>query len=90
MSYRKSLAAMVFIFALAGCTAAKLEPVPGSIIYNGQPRTKLMKAPVGSTFDHRFRDQFGDEYMETYRIAPDRSLDLISRRRIDIVEPSSR
>ncbi|CAK7256028.1 MULTISPECIES: hypothetical protein [unclassified Shinella] len=83
----KTVVAIAIAFALTGCTAASaLEPIPGSIIYKGQPRTKLMKAPIGSTFEHRFRDRFGDEYMEVYRIAPDRSLELLSRRRIDIVE----
>jgi hypothetical protein len=83
----KTFATIAIAFGLAGCTAASaLEPVPGSIIYKGQPRTKLTKAPIGSTFEHRFRDQFGDDYVEVYRIAPDRSLELLSRRRIDIVE----
>ncbi|MDG4675812.1 hypothetical protein P9A16_32440 [Shinella sp. 838] len=83
----RTFAAIVLAFGLVGCTAASaLEPVPGSIIYKGQPRTKLTKAPIGSTFEHHFRDQFGDDYVEVYRIAPDRSLELLSRRRIDIVE----
>lgn len=83
----RTFAAIVLAFGLVGCTAASaLEPVPGSIIYKGQPRTKLTKTPIGSTFEHHFRDQFGDDYVEVYRIAPDRSLELLSRRRIDIVE----
>ena len=81
--------AMVLAFALSGCAASALEPIPGSITYSGQPRTKLTKAPVGSTFEHTFRDQFGDRYVETYRIAPDRSLELVSRYRIDVVELGS-
>ena len=45
----RTLAAIVLAFGLVGCTAASaLEPVPGSIIYKGQPRTKLTKAPIGS------------------------------------------
>ncbi|KNY18464.1 hypothetical protein AKG11_04950 [Shinella sp. SUS2] len=83
----RTFAAIVLAFGLVGCTAASaLEPVPGSITYKGQPRTKLTKAPIGSTFEHHFRDQFGDDYVEVYRIAPDRSLELLSRRRIDIIE----
>ena len=83
----KAFAVIAIAFGLAGCTAASaVEPIPGSIIYKGQPQTKLRKAPIGSTFEHHFRDQFGDDYVEVYRIAPDRSLELISRRRIDIVE----
>ncbi|MBP1882369.1 hypothetical protein [Sinorhizobium mexicanum] len=57
-----------------------LEPIPGSITYGGQPRTKLTKSPIGSIVPHRFRDSFGRLVSETYVIEPDRSLRLISRR----------
>lgn len=65
---------------LASCTtsSAPVEPVPGSIIYGGQPRTKLTKAPTGSTFKHRFAYGTGMA-VETYVIEPDRSLKLIRR-----------
>ncbi|MCZ4092944.1 hypothetical protein [Sinorhizobium psoraleae] len=66
-----------------------LEPIPGSITYGGQPRTKLTEAPVGSIVPHRFRDKFGRQVSETYVIEPDRSLQLISRR-IDYDLPSDR
>ena len=71
---------------LGSCTTggAGIEPIPGSITYGGQPRTKLTKAPVGSTFEHIFQDSFGRRVVETYRIQPDRSLLLVHRRvRID-------
>src|SRR5690606_40887532 len=51
--------------ALAGCTtgmspdAPGLEPIPGSITYGGQPRTRLMKSPVGSSVHHQFRNNLG-------------------------------
>lgn len=70
--------------ALTACTIADgpgIEPIPGSITYGGhQPRTKLTKSPIGSTFDHRFYDDRGRQVIETYRIQPDRSLLLIRRR----------
>lgn len=70
-------------FGLAGCTTAispySVEPIPGSITYNGQPRTKLTKSPIGSTFTHSFR-RFDDRVIETYQIQPDRSLRIIDRR----------
>jgi len=70
--------------ALAACTAVDgpgIEPIPGSITYGGhQPRTKLTKAPIGSTFEHQFYDGPGRQVFETYRIQPDRSLLLIHRR----------
>lgn len=67
--------------ALAGCTTGgmTLEPIPGSITYHAQPRTKLTKAPVGSTFEHQFIDDRGREVYETYRIEPDRSLSIVRR-----------
>jgi hypothetical protein len=70
--------------AVAGCASTELQPIPGSIIYNGQPRTKLTKSPIGSTFEHRFRDPRGDDYIESYQIQPDRSIRLISRHRTDL------
>jgi hypothetical protein len=85
MSLASKLSALALIAGLVGCTSSgpSLEPVPGSITYNGQPSTRLNKAPVGSTFDHEFRDKFGYRWTETYRILPDRSLEIVGRRRID-------
>jgi hypothetical protein len=87
MALARTFPIFVLAAALAGCsaTASSLEPIPGSITYNGQPRTKLSKSPIGSTFGHKFRDPYGDEYLETYRIRPDRTLEIVSRHRIDIV-----
>jgi hypothetical protein len=72
--------------ALSGCTTAgasgggaNIAPIEGSITYGGQPRSKLTKSPVGSTFPHEFIDQFGDRVSETYVIEPDRSLRIIDR-----------
>ena len=68
---------------MAGCTSTGggnyPEPIPGSITYGGQPRSKLTKAPVGSWFHHRFNDQYGRSVQETYFIQPDRSLLLTNR-----------
>ena len=72
------------MLTLAGCatpiTSTNLEPIEGSITYNGQPRTKLTKSPIGSTFTHNFRRWNGDRVIETYQIQPDRSLKIIDRR----------
>lgn len=85
---KHALAALTVALLLGGCTASgqtygyspNLEPIPGSITYGGQPRTKLTKAPVGSIVPHQFFDQFGRQVFETYVIEPDRSLRLVSRR----------
>lgn len=60
---------------------SSLEPIPGSITYNGQPRTKLRKAPVGSTLHNNFYGPYGERIEETYMVMPDRSLKLVTRRR---------
>lgn len=77
---KKIVIAVVGLMALSACTTAStLEPIPGSIIYRGQPRTKLTKSPIGSTFNHSFTNDLGQHVVETYRIAPNRDLQLIDR-----------
>ncbi len=79
-----SIAAAGLALALAGCTtpiaSSTYEPIPGSITYHGQPRSKLTKSPIGSTFTHNFRNWNGDRVIETYQIQPDRSVAIIDRR----------
>lgn len=78
-------AALLCLFALmlASCTTPDIEPIPGSITYGGQPRTKLTKAPVGSIVPHRFT--CGNSFVqETYVIEPDRTLRLIRRDYYDL------
>ncbi|MQW90078.1 hypothetical protein [Sinorhizobium saheli] len=91
-----ALPTLCAVLVASGCTSTptvgygpNLEPIPGSITYGGQPRTKLTKAPVGSIVPHRFFDDFGRRVSETYVIDEDRSLRLISRR-IDYDLPSDR
>lgn len=71
----------VCLLLLAGCstTPEPLEPIPGSITYGGQPRTKLTLSPVGSRIRNNFTDQWGRDVNETYILQPDRSLKLVSR-----------
>ncbi|WP_184395359.1 hypothetical protein [Rhizobium sp. BK650] len=67
---------------LAGCSAVDttaLEPIPGSITYGGQPRTKLTKSPIGSAVYNDFHNQHGEHVYETYILQPDRSLKLVRR-----------
>lgn len=56
-----------------------LDPIPGSITFPTQPRTKLIKAPVGSVVNHSFTDGFGRRVKEKYTVNPDRSLKLVNR-----------
>lgn len=77
-----SSAIMIPLF-LVSCTQTispiEYPPIPGSITYKGQPRTKLTKVPIGSTFQHEIRVGTGDFYIETYQVQPDRSLKIIRR-----------
>ncbi|MCA1440304.1 hypothetical protein I6F07_08785 [Ensifer sp. IC4062] len=87
---KHALPALFAALLLCACTTSSrppsvgygryLEPIPGSITYGGQPRTKLTKAPVGSIVPHQFFDNFGHRVYETYVIEPDRSLRLVGRR----------
>ncbi len=82
---KKIIIAAVAALLVTSCaetqSSSTLEPIRGSITYGGQPRTKLTKSPIGSTFNHSFLDQYGNRWIETYRIQSDRSLELIARRR---------
>ncbi len=61
-----------------GLSSTGVQPIPGSITYGGQPKTRLLKAPVGSSFNHEFSSG-ANRYSETYIIQADRSLKLVSR-----------
>ncbi|QRM56554.1 hypothetical protein [Sinorhizobium sp. BG8] len=85
---RKAIIAAACITSLAACTSyAPVEPIPGSITYGGQPRTKLTKSPVGSRFEHQFITDMGGMAFETYVIQPDRSLLLVNRYIVDSWPP---
>lgn len=52
---KPAIIGLVGTLVVAGCNTVSysgpgLEPIPGSITYSGQPRTKLTKSPVGSAF----------------------------------------
>jgi hypothetical protein len=81
---KQMLLSVGLVIVLSACAATEtreIEPIPGSITYGGQPRTKLTKSPIGSTFHHEFVGSDGTRWIETYRIRPDRSVEIISRRR---------
>lgn len=70
--------AIMLCSALLASPVMAIEPIPGSITYNGQPATRLQKAPIGSQLTHEFYSGTG-RYSETYIIQSDRSLKLVSR-----------
>jgi hypothetical protein len=76
------LPAVMATFLLVGCTTsdtAEVQPIPGSITYGGQPRTKLTKSPPGSVIHNSFYDSTGSKVLETYILQPDRTLKLTRR-----------
>ncbi|KQS63176.1 hypothetical protein ASG39_14710 [Rhizobium sp. Leaf371] len=79
---KTAIIALCSALSLTACTPYQVRPIPGSITYNGQPRTKLTKAPIGSTFTKQITDELGCPAIETYRIEPDRSLTLLNRSRL--------
>ncbi|MBB3966021.1 hypothetical protein [Rhizobium metallidurans] len=79
------ISAFAATFLLAGCTTsetAEVQPIPGSITYGGQPRTKLTKSPPGSVVHNSFYDSTGTKVLETYILQPDRTLKLTRRETI--------
>lgn len=72
-------ATATLIAVLAGSSAAfALEPIEGSITYNGH-QSYLEKAPAGSSFQHSFTTTTGDQAVETYRVNADKSVSLVDR-----------
>jgi len=80
---RRTIAVAIAV-VLSSCTATphlggpRLEPVPGRITYGGQPRTKLTKAPAGSTSNIASRP-VRPTVIEVYRIERNRSLTIVRR-----------
>lgn len=78
------ISAALAMALLVGCTTAdtEVQPIPGSITYGGQPRTKLTKSPPGSVIHNTFYDSTGTKMLETYILQPDRTLKLTRREAI--------
>lgn len=74
----KTLVPTLVALLPVGCSETTIEPVPGSITYGGVPRTRLQKAPIGSTV-HNYVEDRGQRKEETYVVQPDRSLKLVRR-----------
>lgn len=74
MKYPLTLA----LFLLVTTQALAIEPIPGSITYDGPPVTMLKKAPIGSQITHQFTTN-GRTYLEMYLLDENRNLQLVSR-----------
>lgn len=73
------IATATLLAVLAGSSAAfAVEPIPGSITYNGN-QSHLPNSPVGSSFQHQFVGDDGQQYRETYRVNAIKGVDLVGR-----------
>lgn len=73
------LATATLLSVLAASSAAMaLEPIKGSITFNGH-QTILSKSPAGSNFFHNFTSEEGRDVRETYQVNADHSVNLVSR-----------
>ena len=75
---KKTFALAILAAAVGGTSAFAIQPIQGSIGYNGSAASTLEKAPVGSTFSHSFSAN-GERYDEVYVVGSDRSLKLVDR-----------
>lgn len=71
--------AILGVTVLLTTSAFAIEPIPGSLTYGGQPKTRLKQAPAGSLVMH----DFDFKWSEIYVIQPDRSLKLVRRWRVN-------
>ncbi|RWX78422.1 hypothetical protein EPK99_07325 [Neorhizobium lilium] len=77
---RMTLTALAFLTLAVGAQARPLEPVDGSITYRTpEVRMGFSRVPAGSTFEHHFYDGSGNHIVETYRVRPDGTLEIIDR-----------
>jgi hypothetical protein len=77
--------AAVLLCACTSSGASEPTPIPGSLTYGGQPRTKLTKSPVGSAVYNNFYNSSGNRVRETYILQPDRSLKLMRQEVVSAV-----
>jgi hypothetical protein len=74
------LLAAILASGLASCTGLpEIEPIPGSLTYKGQPPAKEVTGSVGSTIQHKLKNEYGQSAEEFYVIQPDRTLRLVRR-----------
>lgn len=74
----KALISSIIISASLSAPAFAVEPIEGSIGYNGASQATLKKTPPGSVLQHRFTSS-GQEYLEIYVVDADGRPQLVSR-----------
>ncbi|WP_367717140.1 hypothetical protein AB2N04_03715 [Nitratireductor sp. GISD-1A_MAKvit] len=74
---RKVLSAVV-ISSFVAAPAFAIEPIKGSITFDGPSQQTLDKTPAGSVLQHQFTSN-GKDYREIYVVGADGRPELVSR-----------
>ncbi|WP_265518892.1 hypothetical protein [Nitratireductor luteus] len=74
----KTLISAAALAAVLVTPALAIEPIPGSITYDGPSQSRLEKTPVGSVYLHEFNSG-GNRYQEMYVVGDDGRLELRNR-----------
>ncbi len=78
---KTALSALV-ISTFIAAPAFAIEPIKGSITYDGPSQSTLSKTPVGSVLQHQFNAN-GNEYREIYVVGNDGRPVLVNRTIVD-------
>ncbi|WP_040677605.1 hypothetical protein [Nitratireductor pacificus] len=74
----KTVISAAVLSSFLAVPAFAVEPIPGSITYDGPSQSTFSKAPVGSVLQHQFTSQ-GYDYKELYVVGADGRAQLVSR-----------
>ena len=74
----KTIISAVVLSSFLAVPAFAIEPIKGSITFNGPSQSTLTKTPVGSVLQHQFYSN-GNDYRELYVVGADGRPELVSR-----------
>lgn len=74
----KTIISAAILSSFLAVPAFAVEPIQGSITFNGPSQSTLSKTPVGSVLQHQFSSN-GNDYHEIYVVGADGRPELVSR-----------
>ncbi|MFC5586902.1 hypothetical protein ACFPOD_17445 [Nitratireductor kimnyeongensis] len=74
----KTVLSALVISSFIAAPAFAIEPIKGSINFDGPSQESLSKTPVGSVLKHQFTSN-GNDYVEIYVVGADGHPELVSR-----------
>ncbi|MEQ9245072.1 MAG: hypothetical protein RLO21_03715 [Nitratireductor sp.] len=74
----KTVLSAIVISSFVAAPAFAVEPIKGSINFDGPSQSTLSKTPVGSVLQHQFTSN-GKDYLEIYVVGADGRPELVSR-----------